>query len=263
MSKFVAALPMYDFPELRAEVDAQWVEVRDRLRAAGIDAPEALARRNADLPAVPGGIRDAAGSVIAPDPATLPPDEFDLFTLWRHPRLLFSQTCWGPMVSGLEAHVEVVAQPGDYSLYEGGESEFYSSAIVARGSGPSLPAPQGRDAIIPVDRLRGARFVFNNHDSMSGLLGITRDLAEIGESPELFSSRTETGSHRLSAKAIAEGRADLAAIDCRTLSLIRRFDAETAQALQIIGWTARRKGLPFIRARGLPAEIRQYYPHLN
>lgn len=254
---------MYDFPELRAEVDAQWAAVRDRLRAAGIEAPEALARRNADLPAVPGGIKDAAGNVIAPNPARLPPDELDLFTLWRHPALLFSQTCWGPMGSGLEAHVEVIAQPGDYSLDEGGEGELYSSGIVARGSGPGLPAPRSGDAVFPLDRFRGARFAFNSHDSMSGLLAFIRDLEAMGESVDMFSQRIETGSHRLSARAVAEGRADIAAIDCRTLSLIRRFDAETAQALQIVGWTARRKGLPFIRARGLPAEIRQSYPQLN
>ena len=97
MTQFVAALPMYDWPERRAEVDAEWAALRDRLRAHGVDAPERLVRRNADLPPVPGGIRDADGAVIAPDPATLAPDEFDLATLWRHPALLLAQTCWGPM----------------------------------------------------------------------------------------------------------------------------------------------------------------------
>lgn len=70
---FVAALPMYDLPERRAEVDAQWISMRAILRSNGYDAPEYLIRRNADLPAVPGGIKDAAGNVIAPDPAALPP----------------------------------------------------------------------------------------------------------------------------------------------------------------------------------------------
>ena len=120
MSAFVAALPMYDWPECRAEVDAQWAAIRDALRDKGIDAPERLARRNADLPSVPGGIRDADGNDIAPDPATLPPDEFDLHTLWRHPGLLFSQTCWGPMrAARLDRHVSVVGQP-DYCDIEGG-----------------------------------------------------------------------------------------------------------------------------------------------
>ena len=130
MTDFIAALPMYDWPDRRAEVDAEWAAIRDRLRAEGVEAPERLVRRNADMPAAPGGIRDDEGRVIAADPATLPPDGLDLATLWRHPRLLFAQACWGPLeTTGLADHVEVVAQP-DYSGVEGGEGEFYSSALV-------------------------------------------------------------------------------------------------------------------------------------
>ena len=140
MSDFFAALPMYDWPENRAEVDAEWAALRAGLVAAGIDAPERLVRRNADLPAVPGGIRDEAGNVIAPDPATLPPDELDFPTLWRHPKLLFGQACWGPMELGLAKHVRVVGQP-DYSTFEGGEGALYSSAIVMRVAVEGDPRP--------------------------------------------------------------------------------------------------------------------------
>ena len=122
MSSFIAALPMYDWPELRAETDARWAALRDRLRERGIDAPDSLARRNADMPPVPGGIRDEAGHVIAPDPATLPPDELDLPTLWRHPSLLIGDTCWGPMETGLAAYVHVVGQTR-YDSIEGGEGD--------------------------------------------------------------------------------------------------------------------------------------------
>ena len=64
---------MYDWPEIRTEVDAEWVAIRARLKAAGIEAPRHLVRRNADLPPVPGGIRGQDGQMVAPDPATLPP----------------------------------------------------------------------------------------------------------------------------------------------------------------------------------------------
>ena len=36
----------------------------------------------------PAASATATATVIAPDPATLPPDEFDFATLWRHPQLL-------------------------------------------------------------------------------------------------------------------------------------------------------------------------------
>lgn len=261
MTGLIAALPMYDWPQLRGEVDAQWAGIRDRFRRAGIAAPDRLARRNADLPPVPGGICDAEGRQIAPDPATLPPDELDLFTLWRHPALLFAQTCWGPMGSGLEPHVSVVSQP-DYSDYEGGEGELYSSAIVMRGDRQHARPPVDGCAAIPLDLIRGGRFAFNSRDSMSGLLAIESDLQASGEGLDIFGARTETGSHRDSARMVAQGAADVAAIDCRTLALIRRFEPQVASALTIVGWTARRNGLPFIRARGLADGILQRWPVL-
>ena len=87
---------------------------------------------------------DAEGKLIAPDPATLPPDELDFHKLWLHPALLFAQTCWGPMELGLSKHVQVVGQPS-YDAYEGGQGELYSSALVMRtGEGPSVRIACGR-----------------------------------------------------------------------------------------------------------------------
>lgn len=228
MSEFIAALPMYDWPEVRAEVDAQWAAIRDRLRAGGIDAPERL-------------VRQGSG-----------PDDADLAALWRDPRLLLSQTCWGPMEAGLEAYVRVVAQP-DYSACEGGAGELYSSAVVMRGEEGDVSAPSDGRALLPAGLIRGRRFVYNSRDSMSGLLGIARDLDAMGERPDIFSSRAESGSHRLSGLAVAAGEADVAAIDCRTWALFRRFEPEAAARLRVVGWTARRKGLPFITAAAMPA----------
>jgi ABC-type phosphate/phosphonate transport system substrate-binding protein len=262
MSSAIAALPMYDWPEIRAETDALWAGLRDRLRAEGIDAPEMLARRNADLPAVPGGIRDASGDVIAPDPATLPPDELDFPALWRHPSLLLGQTCWGPMEAGLAPFVEVVGQPS-YNAFEGGEGPLYSSAVVMRrrrkgrsnsaALSQAVRAPADGRAVLPFERLRGARFVYNNPDSMSGLIGITRDLDAAGEGLDIFAGRIETGAHRASLRAVAKGEADVCAIDCRSWALARRFEPPAVE-LEVVGWTARRKGLPYITARATPPE---------
>jgi len=54
MSELIAALPMYDWPEMRGEVDTQWTRLREAFRQKGIDAPQSLARVNGDLPPVPG-----------------------------------------------------------------------------------------------------------------------------------------------------------------------------------------------------------------
>jgi ABC-type phosphate/phosphonate transport system substrate-binding protein len=245
---------MYDWPEVRDEVDAQWARLRDGFRQRGVDAPEAIARRNGDLPPVPGGIRDAAGKLIAPDPAILPAGELDFHKLWVHPALLFAQTCWGPLELGLSKHVQLVGQPS-YDAFEGGQGELYSSAIVMGSNGaPSAGSPGDGGPRLPLDLLRGKRFTFNSLDSMSGVIALERDLEALGEGLDIFSSRSESGGHRASIVAIAEGRADIAAIDCRSWAMARRF-VPAARKLTVIGWTARRKGLPFITARTTPEEI--------
>ncbi|TSE04780.1 PhnD/SsuA/transferrin family substrate-binding protein [Mesorhizobium intechi] len=251
MSESIAALPMYDWPEVRGEVDSQWAQLRDAFRQEGVDAPQTIVRRNGDLPPVPDGIRDAQGAAIAPDPASLSPDELDYHELWLHPALLFAQTCWGPMELGLSSHVQVVGQPS-YDGYEGGQGELYSSALVMRtGEGPEVHSPADGKAVLPFDLLRGKRFTFNNLDSMSGMIGLTRDLQAAGESLDIFSSRSESGGHRTSIVTVAEGRADVAAIDCESWALAQRFEPAAGKVV-IVGWTERRKGLPFITARTTP-----------
>ncbi|MGB3500975.1 MAG: PhnD/SsuA/transferrin family substrate-binding protein [Mesorhizobium sp.] len=251
-TSYIAALPMYDWPERRAEVDAQWAGIRDRLRAAGIDAPDALTR-----------------------------DFDDLHELWRSPSLLFAQTCWGPMEQGLADQVQVVGQPS-YDGIEGGQGEFYSSALVMQrgvkglgftspierevaprsgaGGGDAAarhgghPTPELRADLLPLDLLRNARFAYNGPDSMSGLIGLSRDLAAAGESLDIFSERIQTGGHRLSIQAVAQGIADVAAIDCMSWHLAQQYEP-AARDLCVVGWTSPRKGLPFITAKSTPPDV--------
>jgi len=242
---------MYDWPERRDEVNAEWAAIRDRLLSEGIDAPEGLTR-----------------------------DFDDLHELWRRPNLLFAQTCWGPMELGLAGHVQVIGQPS-YDGIEGGEGPYYSSAIVMRrdlpppltpplkGEGDSAMSappsplrggvrgggiPEPGMAHLPLDLLRGQRLAYNGPDSMSGIIGLTRDLEAIGENLALFSERIVSGGHRLSVRAVAEGRADVAAIDCLSWALAQRYES-AAKDLRIVGWTAKRKGLPFITAKTTPAPV--------
>jgi ABC-type phosphate/phosphonate transport system substrate-binding protein len=253
VERLIAALPMYDWPERRAAVDDEWKAIRAGLLARGIDAPENLARRNGDLPEVPGGIRDRNGLIIAPDPATLPPDTLDLAVLWRHPALVFGQTCRGPMEFGLAAHTSIIGEP-NYDNIEGGAGKLYSSALVIRKSDvPGVgnkSAPDNGQASIPFIRLRGKRFAFNSTDSMSGYLGLKRDLEVSGEDFSIFSSTLVTGAHRASIRMVAIGKADIAAIDARSWALALAFEPAAAE-LVVAGWTSLRQGLPFICAKAL------------
>jgi len=94
----LAALPMYDRPEIRAETDALWSAIRDRLREAGIDAPEALERRRAPR------------------------------LVWSAPEMVVSQTCGLPYVSALAGRVGLLGAPS-YAL-PGCPPGHYRSALV-------------------------------------------------------------------------------------------------------------------------------------
>ncbi|MBD9626961.1 PhnD/SsuA/transferrin family substrate-binding protein [Ensifer sp. ENS06] len=250
----IAALPMYDWPEVRDEVDQQWRQIRDKFRSLGINAPDMLVRSHKELPGAPDGILDTEGKVIAADPATLYSEGLDPRAIWMHPALLFAQTCWGPMHHGLAKHVKTISQP-NYGEFEGGNGEFYSSAIVMRaGEAPWGKAPSNGRASIPLEFLRDRRFTFNDPHSMSGLLGLVQDLEAMGETLEIFSERIPSGGHRESIKAIAAGHSDVAAIDCKSFALAQQFEP-AAKDVTVVGWTSQRKGLPFITSRHTSDEI--------
>ncbi|WP_367714891.1 PhnD/SsuA/transferrin family substrate-binding protein [Nitratireductor sp. GISD-1A_MAKvit] len=219
MSEWIAALPMYDWPECRQDTDALWQGWRDALRGCGVDAPQALTRSG------------------------------DLQALWQSPNLLLAQTCWGPMEAGLAEHVRVVGQP-DYSAYEGGEGTLYSSALVMRRDGGRicLAAPPDGRALLPLDLMRGKRLAYNEMLSRSGFLALIQDLKEAGEGIDIFAEKLSTGGHRASLEAVHDGRADVCAVDCRSWAMAQRF-VPGVDGLHVVGWTARRLGLPYVTSR--------------
>jgi ABC-type phosphate/phosphonate transport system substrate-binding protein len=125
---------------------------------------------------------------------------------------------------------------------------------MRRGETRRQASPDGGEAILPLEAMRGARLAFNAPESMSGIIALTRDLEATGEGLGLFAERIETGAHRASVVAVAEGRADVCGVDCRTWHLVQRFEPAAAK-VEVIGWTARRKGLPYIASRYIPDEI--------
>jgi ABC-type phosphate/phosphonate transport system substrate-binding protein len=97
LTRAVATLPMYDWPEVAEATDAFWAALRDGLRARGLPAPDALSR-------------DAAH--------------------WTDPDLALSQTCGMPYRLGLHAQVTLVGAP-DYGV-GGCPPGYYCSVLIAR-----------------------------------------------------------------------------------------------------------------------------------
>jgi ABC-type phosphate/phosphonate transport system substrate-binding protein len=68
-----------------------------------------------------------------------------------------------------------------------------------------------------------------------------------------FSDALRTGSHLASLQALADDRADLAAIDCVTFAFVGDLLPELARRVRVIGMTASSPGLPLIASATVPA----------
>jgi len=199
----IASLGMYDFAEVRAETDALWHRTRDHLRAAGVDAPDALTR------------------------------DADLWTLWQSPDLLLGHTCGFPYRTALHSTLTLVGTP-DFGL-KGAPPGYYYSLLVARA-----------DATGTWQDFVTRRLAINGVDSQSGWAAPQTFAAAQGLR---FGRLIVTGAHVETARAVAEGRAEIGAIDAVTWRLIKRFRPEIASALKVLCHTEPTPGLPFVTAR--------------
>ncbi len=196
------------------------------------DRPETSAANDRLWAAVRENLR--AQGLAAPDSLTR--GEGAYWPAWEDPALVLSQTCGYPFRARLHGRVTLVGTP-DYAL-PGCPPGYYHSVFVARADDPrGLPA------------LAEGRLAFNEALSQSGWAAPAHHLLSLGLMPRPM---LKTGGHRLSAAAVAEGRADLAALDAVTWALIRRHDTFAA-TLREVARTTPTPGLPLIARAGADA----------
>lgn len=232
----IAALPMYDYPELASAHDSLWIALARYLAAAGIgDVPLELSR------------------------------SLGHFAIWGHPRLLLGQGCEYPLAISFDGNIRLVATPR-YSA-PGCEGANYRSAIVVRADDPAETLAD----------LRHRRCVINEPDSNSGMNFLRAAIAPLvhaskaAREPQsggafdagtygatvvppaggarFFESVSLSGSHWNSAAMVADGRADVAALDCVSFAHFRRLHPHSMANLRILSWTPPSRSPPFITAR--------------
>jgi ABC-type phosphate/phosphonate transport system substrate-binding protein len=99
----IAALPMYDFPELREAHDLLWTALAQKLLESGVaHVPQHLVR----------GLSHRE--------------------IWRHPGLLFGQACEYPLSKSLPERLRFVARPRYSAL--GCDGTSHRSALVVRAT---------------------------------------------------------------------------------------------------------------------------------
>ena len=129
--------------------------------------------------------------------------------VWTAPDLVLSQTCGMPYRLWLHERVALVGTP-DYGL-EGCAPGHYSSALVVRADDPREALSDYREAV----------FAYNQTFSHSGYAAPYALCAGHGF---WFENRVQTHGHRMSAQAVTEGRADIAALDGVTWRLMQAHE---------------------------------------
>ncbi len=208
----IAALPMYDWPEVRATTDSLWSAIAAELRDRGVEAPRRLTRD------------------LSPE------------TIWRHPDLLLAQTCGYPYMHSLRDAVRLVGTP----IYRapGCEGPRYRSFVLVRA-----------DALTEDLRdLRNTRVAYNDSASQSGYSALRAVIAPQAGGRPFFSTGMETGGHAESMEAVAEGRADVCAVDCVCWALARRYRPTLAERLRVLAEGPNAPGLPLIAASNVDAD---------
>jgi ABC-type phosphate/phosphonate transport system substrate-binding protein len=175
--------------------------------------------------------RLAEGGVQAPPRMTR---GGDVAALWRDPGLIFGQTCGYPYVTGLKDMVTLIAAP-EYS-FPGCERASHRSFIIRRAT----------DSRGGLSEFRGAVAALNAYNSNTGMNLFRATIAPIADRAPFFSSIVETGSHEASVAAVADGRADLASIDCVSFALLGCGRPELIERIAVVAESPLSPCLPFI-----------------
>ena len=100
--------------------------------------------------------------------------------------------------------------------------------------------------------LSGARFAYNMRESQSGWAALDKVL----QIESHFGDLVQSGAHRASIAAVAEGRADCAAIDAVSWALAQRHEPAAA-SVHMIAVTPPTPGLPFITGQANEGKAKQ------
>ena len=202
----------------------------------------ALPMYGADRPALAawwqalgGALRDEG---VARVPAALDwPD--GLAAHWRDPRLLLSQTCGYPLVTGLEASVQIV-----------GAFRYTAPGCTGTAYRSELMVRDGEEG--PLEAFRGRVAAINSLDSHSGCNALRGVVAPLAVDGRFFGAWRVSGSHRESLAMLQHGTADIAAIDCISLAMLRRCEPERVAGLRAVASTPPAPGLPLVTAASTP-----------
>ncbi len=168
---------------------------------------------------------------------------------WRNGDLLFSQTCGYPFTHEFAGQLKYIATP-HYDA-DGCNGPHYSSIIFAREKSP-------------LEKFRNTTAAYNSEDSMSGMLALRlvfAPLQNVSRHLPFFARQMKTGSHVASLAAVRNAQADVCAIDCVTVALLRKHRPTALEGLVEIARSPSVPALPFVTRSGNIARLRHAVHH--
>lgn len=155
-------------------------------------------------------------------------------SLLRDPGLFFGHTCGYPLMKHLKDQVTPFCVP----VFDvpGTDGKLYSSRFVVAAN----------SAVEALDECRGKIAAMNAADSNSGMNVLRYAIAKYNLPGSFFSGVVQTGGHLHSLEAVADGTADVAAIDCVSYQLIQDHCPELIDQVRSIGFSVKTCGLPFV-----------------
>lgn len=170
--------------------------------------------------------------------------------VWVEPGLVLSQTCGYPYAMALRSRAALVGAP----VYDapGCIGATYRSFLVVRRD----------DCANSIAGLRGRRAAINSRHSQSGYSALRAAIAPFAGGRSFFGSVTVSGGHRASLQAVADGAADVAAVDAVCWALADRHEPAACARLRVLAESPEAPSLPFITsaamdpiARGVLLEV--------
>jgi ABC-type phosphate/phosphonate transport system substrate-binding protein len=160
---------------------------------------------------------------------------------WHSADLLFSQTCGYPYTHAFAGQFTYVATP--HYLASGCEAANYCSILFSHTAQT-------------LDSLRYKTAAINTPDSMSGMLALKLVLQLKNLDNGFY-----TGSHVASLQAVQSKKADVCAIDCVTVGLLRKYRPSALEGLVELGRSPQVPGLPYITRGGDISKLREALLH--
>ena len=176
---------------------------------------------------------EAAGIEDVPSELTRPTETI---AHWRDPKLLFSQTCGLPYTQQLVDDVRLIATLCYAAT--GCDGPLYKSLLLAGETSSEFDLAD----------LRRAKVAVNSFGSQSGWVALCAAVTNPGCEPD-FGEVLVTGSHAASITAVAQGDAQLCAVDCITYALIEAHTPEMVAAVKVVHQSPDAPGLPYITGR--------------